>query len=117
MPTCYTLPDLTLTIPTTCGNSILYICQTCGTRWATVEVTGSELWQIESTPCVEHLPICVGDVGKVPGSILPRTAFVGKWADAIVIDALPPALLVRELQLHLNYFERNAHDRDNIERQ
>lgn len=114
MPVNYLLGQrLLASSPATASRSFAYFCTTCGEIWARAWSSTSAEWDVEVAPCTEHRPQGVADWGRIPGSLLhPRTrsADLPRWAQSISLEHLPPAVLRRELEVHLNYAERQLQD-------
>lgn len=92
-------------------DSIAYFCSTCGKVWG--EIIAGKVWHVQATPCRQHTPTGAFDWGEVPGSMLNAMLskdFVGRWAWAACIESLPPALYLRELEVHINHVERKYHE-------
>ena len=89
------------------ADSIAYFCSTCGDIWA--RIVAGEGWQVEVVPCALHEPRTAIDWSKTPGSLINpfvTQRFVGAWAWAAVIEALPPEVLRHEFELHLNRYDK-----------
>lgn len=99
-------------------HSMAYFCHSCGEVWARVSVSGDEspeYWEIVSSPCKQHRPTGVLDWTALPGSFLPESASLSladmrivAWARAI--EHLPEAVLKREFELTLEWYERKHQD-------
>lgn len=92
-------------------DSIAYFCSTCGDVWGRI-VAGSA-WHIQQVPCEQHRPRGVFDWSTISGSILngmEQKVFVGRWAWAATLDVMPKEVLLRELEVHINYIERKYHE-------
>lgn len=85
------------------GNTYLYICPRCGVEWARVVVEGAE-WFPLRRPCIAH-----EWAGMVPGSILTHiedARFRGPSEHYVSLEGMPPAVLLRELEVHINAVEK-----------
>ncbi len=91
--------------------SFAYFCSTCGEIWGRVWAVGVDEWDVETVACEEHRPQGVIDWSRVPGSFLSRqfrSAYSPRSHQAISVEHLPPAVLRRELELHILNVERKA---------
>jgi len=90
------------------GDNLAYFCPTCGVIWARAFVEEKALWHCLTAPCEQHEIRVACCWTLVPGSLVleHRRGFLGQWASAAELQALPGELLARELQLHLNDYEK-----------
>ena len=89
------------------SDSIAYFCRLCGDIWGRA-VSGPE-WQIEQVPCISHLPSSVADIRAIPGSFLNgllSSQYVGNFRSAGTFETLPPTVLSHELEVHMQYKEK-----------
>lgn len=92
-------------------DSLAYFCPVCGDIWA--RIVASHRWHILTWCCINHSPQGVAEWGRVSGSMLNvmnSKEFVGRWAWASCIEYLPPAILHRELMVHINHVERKYNE-------
>ena len=73
--------------------SYAFCCPKCGEVWARAGVEGNSQWSFLQRACSKH-----SEGLQVPGSV---------WLswDRDFTNAFPLELLLRELHLHINYFE------------
>lgn len=84
------------------SQSCALFCTTCGDVWGRIATGGP--WRVRSVPCIKHQPTGVVDWGTVPGSFL--IASLTKEHTSVMfaaetLEALPPEVLRRELDIHL----------------
>ncbi len=79
-----------------CGYS--FCCGTCGDQWAKAGYAHGVQWQFLIRPCRKCQPRF---------SLRPAGSVITGW-DFEHDEALPDAVLRRELLLHLDWFERNS---------
>lgn len=84
-----------------------YHCPLCGRTWAIIDSGGDWCHWMQATPCEQ----CAAAAGTpwlyCPGSLCDRhhggqRGDLGPGLDESVLAALPPELLARELELHIN---------------
>jgi hypothetical protein len=91
--------------------SFAYFCSTCGEIWGRVWSQECRLWDVEDVPCVEHVPQGVSDWSRTPGSFLnrqPNSFNTPRTHQIITLEHLPPAVLRRELEVHIRNYERKV---------
>lgn len=87
------------------GNSYLMICPICGELWASVICEGSEFFP-SRRPCIKHQW-----AGMVPGSIMTHIEDSRYWGPRdhyVTPDGMPREILLRELEVHLQDYERGT---------
>lgn len=87
----------------TTQDSFLLICPQCFDCWARLKGTDAAHWWHRYVPCEEHTFACSSYGAKLGGSLLE--------AGDLQIEALPSALLSRELTL---YLQDLSHDSSQI---
>jgi hypothetical protein len=96
------------------GRHTAFFCATCGKIWARIHSDDPfSTWVVDQRPCEEHSPTGVYDWHTIPGSILSSGAvkdltIMPDWARTL--EHLPDAILQRELQAHLNHYDKQNGD-------
>ncbi len=86
--------------------SFAFFCSTCGEVWGRVWTEGRP-WVVRQVPCEDHQPAGVWNWNQVPGSFLDRDeAITGYPGAALCVELVPADVLAREVEVHLNYIER-----------
>ena len=98
------LGEAALTTQLGIPHSQAYFCATCGEIWYRIWVEGG-LWMVHHAPCAAHRGELVMDYAAIPGSVL-YTSPVGSPSYAAHIDFAPPAVLRRELDVHLSWITK-----------
>ena len=101
--------------PASPTRSYAYFCLSCGDVWARVWSTAGDSWQVIPAPCADHAATGVQDWGYMPGSLLHqqvKSVTLPAWAQCISLEHLPPAILAREVEIHIANLERKAGQED-----
>jgi len=94
-------------VPVVGPGSSAYFCLTCGEVWARIVCNGVG-WEVLKVPCPKHKPSSVTDWREVPGSFLCGYKVVSDFMSVMdwpkALDKMPPEILRREFDLHMNWF-------------
>lgn len=101
-------------------HSLAYCCPTCGEVWARITMQPhKQYWKFEPVPCEKHVVEGGLEYGRIPGCLLlerlnmKQNLSIMWWGRAL--EHLPPAVLQREFELTLSYYEKVYNDNEKEE--